>query len=220
MHEGSNRLENEVERMLKFIATRLQYKLIVAFVLILTVPVIVLGAINIPSTYNQLVSRSLESALADNQVQAQAIAYTLKRAEPDAIYLVQTPALQAYGSHIILAGATDLDSTLLSVADSLRAYLRNAPEYDSLALLDTKRHEVVRIRYYSGVTAIVVQSLLQDRSQTDYFKVALALKPGEVYASPVALNVEDDLIERPFLPIVHFSTPLYASNGQLMRIVV
>ncbi len=106
--------------MFKFIAARLQYKLIIAFVLILTVPIIVLGAINFPSIYNQLVSRSLESALAGNQVQAQAIAYTLKRAKPDAIYLVQTPALQAYGSQIILGNSSSLDTVLINVANTLR----------------------------------------------------------------------------------------------------
>src|SRR5579859_4086092 len=101
--------------MLKLISTRLQYKLIVAFVLVLLVPAFVLGAINFPSTYNEQVSRSLDSALARNQVQAQAIAYTLKRTKPDAIYLVQTPALQTYSSAVTVGTAADLDPALIAV---------------------------------------------------------------------------------------------------------
>src|SRR5438874_1194543 len=110
--------------MIKRITTRLQYKLIVIFVLVLLVPAFFVGIYNFPSTYNELVSRSVESMLTDNQIQAQSIATTLNRAKPDSVYLVQSPAIQTYASAVILGNTSAGDSALVRVANTLQNYLQ------------------------------------------------------------------------------------------------
>ena len=206
--------------MPKLIATRLQNKLIIAFVLVLAVPSVFVGIVNFTSTYNELVSRSLDSALSRNHELSQAIANSLSRAKPDSIYLSLSPAVQAYASAVVFGTAGGIEPTLLNVGQAFTAYLQNLPEYDSIALLDKQGNELVRVRSLGGAPAVLVQNSLQNRSRTDYFRQGVTLPDGRVYASTVSLNIEDNQIEQPLLPVIHFVTPVRATNGDVAGVVV
>ncbi len=84
--------------------------------------------------------------------------------------------------------------------------------YDQARFLDHEGRERARINYNNGAPTVVAQSELQDKQQRYYFKETIALAGGQVYLSPLDLNVEHGRIETPHKPIIRIATPLYRNN--------
>ena len=102
---------------------------------------------------------------------------------------------------------------LRMIANEYLELAANKSNYAQIRFLDINGVEKVRIDNDNGKHFIVSSANLQDKSNRYYLKLSRSLKPGEVYISPLDLNVEDDVIERPFKPMIRFSSPVFDSAG-------
>ena len=74
-------------------------------------------------------------------------------------------------------------------------------------------------RPYRMFSRIVPENELQDKSERGYFGNTMRLEEGELFVSPMDLNVEHGAIEEPYTPVVRLATPI-AAGGQRRGIVV
>jgi hypothetical protein len=72
--------------------------------------------------------------------------------------------------------------------------------------------EVVRVNYSRGNPAVVPRGQLQNKSSRYYFADAFRLGGGEVFASPLDLNIERGEIERPLKPMIRFAAQASSKN--------
>ena len=86
--------------------------------------------------------------------------------------------------------------------------------YDQIRLLDNSGLERVRVNFDGDTTKIATGTQLQDKSERYYFKNAKDLEPGEIYFSPLDLNMEHGKIESPHKPVVRFATPVFVDGKQ------
>ncbi|HEX4845391.1 MAG TPA: ATP-binding protein [Geothrix sp.] len=99
-------------------------------------------------------------------------------------------------------------------------FSRSKPVYDQIRWLDEEGMERLRINLGQGSPAVVPPAELQTKADRYYFREAMALEPGEVFVSPLDLNVENGQIERPFKPTLRLATPLRDAHGRKRGIVV
>ncbi|MEH2375386.1 response regulator [Nostoc sp.] len=92
--------------------------------------------------------------------------------------------------------------------------------YDQIRFLDTTGKEIVRVNLNQGQPNIVPEEKLQVQAKRYWFKDTLPLKSGEVFVSPLDLNIERGKIEQPLKPMIRFGTPVFDSQGQKRGIVV
>ena len=116
--------------------------------------------------------------------------------------------------------------------------------YDQVRYLDDKGMEVVRVNFNEGKPALVPEKKLQSKGNRYYFKDAFVLGKGEVFISPLDLNVEGGKIERPakergrpgdpafetiwrlsknekyVKPMIRFATPIFDGQRQKRGIVL
>ncbi len=92
--------------------------------------------------------------------------------------------------------------------------------YDQIRLLDVKGREKLRVNFNDGDPAIVPALELGDKSGRYYFKKAIGLNKGEVYVSPLDLNVEQGKVEKPYKPMIRFATPVFDLSGKKKGVVV
>ncbi|MEH2408379.1 response regulator [Nostoc sp.] len=92
--------------------------------------------------------------------------------------------------------------------------------YDQIRFLDTTGKEIVRVNLNQGQPSIVPEEKLQVQAKRYWFKDTLPLKSGEVFVSPLDLNIERGKIEQPLKPMIRFGTPVFDSQGQKRGIVV
>ena len=79
--------------------------------------------------------------------------------------------------------------------------------------------ERVRVDFHGDTTEIITDIQLQDKSRRYYFEEAVNLQPGEIYISPLDLNMDHGKIEYPHKPVIRFATPVFA-DGKKAGIIV
>lgn len=97
---------------------------------------------------------------------------------------------------------------------------KNRPNYDQIRYIDAKGVERVRVNHRGGQSRIVPPAELQDKSDRYYFKGCIPLARGDIYLSPLDLNAEDGVIERPFRPVLRIGTPVFDTSGRKRGIIL
>lgn len=92
--------------------------------------------------------------------------------------------------------------------------------YDQIRLLDLNGNEIIRINHNGQTAEIIPKNDLQNKRDRYYFQEAIELNEGEIYISPLDLNIENGVIEEPYKPMIRFATPLYDDLGQKKAILV
>ncbi|MCG7866770.1 MAG: hypothetical protein JAY74_10405, partial [Candidatus Thiodiazotropha taylori] len=116
-----------------------------------------------------------------------------------------------------------VDGDVVTVQDLVADYLSISSTrkvYDQIRYLDDSGQEIIRINYNSGAPATVPNVKLQNKRNRYYFSDAFKLNKGEIFISPLDLNVERGEIERPLKPMIRFGTPIVDSQGRKTGIVL
>jgi len=105
---------------------------------------------------------------------------------------------------------------------SLKDYILSKKLYYQVRILDTDGNEKILLKYDKETDTIIEtpSDRLQNKSQRQYFKEAMKLKKGEFYISEMSLNIENGMIEKPFVPVVRYSTPLINENREIKGVLV
>ena len=126
----------------------------------------------------------------------------------DLLVVAETPALRYGGSE-----ATRLLAQLLLVQVAERS------EISQLRILDASGRERMRAERRDGRPVLVPAGELQDKSARYYYQEALSLARGEVFMSPLDLNVENGVIENPWNPTLRLVAKMGANEQGLQFIV-
>lgn len=101
------------------------------------------------------------------------------------------------------------------------AYLAHLkPYYEQIRLLDKEGKEIIRIEQQNAEPYAVSEKNLQDKSKRYYFKDGFKLPEGQIYISPLDLNVEHGKIEYPLKPVIRLVTPFFDFGGNKLGVVV
>lgn len=92
--------------------------------------------------------------------------------------------------------------------------------YDQLRYLNSLGQEIVRVNYHGGRPVAVPKEECQNKFSRYYFAETLQLKKGEIFVSPLDLNVEHGKIEQPLKPIIRMGTPVFDANGDKKGILL
>ena len=92
--------------------------------------------------------------------------------------------------------------------------------YDQLRWVDASGVERVRIDYVQNKPLIVPEERLQNQANRYFFSATIKLGPGEVFVSPLDLNVEDGQVEKPIKPVIRFAMPVRDEFGTVRGIVM
>ncbi|MBD2526984.1 cache domain-containing protein [Nostoc sp. FACHB-133] len=91
--------------------------------------------------------------------------------------------------------------------------------YDQIRFLDQSGKEVVRVNFKQGEPEIVPEEKLQVQAKRYWFNDTLQLNQGEVFVSPLDLNIERGQVQQPLKPMIRFGTPVFDRRGQKRGIV-
>ena len=115
------------------------------------------------------------------------------------------------------------EDTRASRAQLAREYLAFAAQkraYDQIRVIDPEGWERVRVNFDHGAPQIVPDRQLQNKRSRYYFADAMRLGPGEIYVSPLDLNVEQDGLEQPLKPVLRVALPLFDALGDRRGVLV
>ena len=128
---------------------------------------------------------------------------------------------------LILANELDLQEFLhgsthstVELHNSYQNIIMFKDYYVQVRVLNTKGKELVRVQRNGEDIEVSSSQQLQDKSDRYYFKEAIQMAIGEVFISPLDLNVEQGIVEQPFNPMIRLATPIANSVGEKIGIIV
>lgn len=176
--------------------------------------IIGLGAWYLRQAENELSMVSLQSAqeLAVG-LGANALTRHLDSVNRDLRYIANQEPLR------VLLNAESPDALGYLTRD-LIAFSEAARFYDQIRWIDETGQERVRVDRVGGTAGEVPAERLQNKGTRYFFTDTMALNPGQVFVSPLDLNIEGDAIEVPYKPTLRFATPVFDASGRRRGIVI
>lgn len=92
--------------------------------------------------------------------------------------------------------------------------------YDQVRWIDASGQEIVRADLVDGQPRQVSRNKLQNKADRYYFTEAMRLDAGQIYVSPLDLNIENGKIELPYKPMLRLATPVADRHGVKKGIVI
>jgi signal transduction histidine kinase len=201
--------------MIRFLRSRLQYKLIIAFIVVLLIPAAITSAYNYFRTSEILIGaeRFDEVQLALSQANNAKVIIT--EARSDILFLSQTPQLRRF----VNADNRSAPVALRDVERLLLAFMsRSTDIYKGACVLNTSGQEVACVQVSpDGKAELAPSDTLKNQQDKTYFTSAYSLTNiaglvTSVYISGVELEDVDEA-EATYQALLRYSTPLRADGG-------
>ena len=197
-------------------------KIFFIFVVVIVISVSSVGYFGFQSAKESYISSALSVNKGETKALSNEIKGFLGTIPNDVIYNASFYALDKLLIWEDLKDTRKIEHWKNVYISALKDYLSNKKSYYQARILNLNGDEKIKLKY-DKKTRNVIQSSdeeLQNKFSRDYFKEALKLKKGEFYISPMSLNIENGVIEKPFIPVVRYSTPIINANGEIKGVLV
>jgi PAS domain S-box-containing protein len=108
----------------------------------------------------------------------------------------------------------------LQLSASFVSILRTRPDFDQVRLLNKQGLEFIRVSRTQAGPRLVPDAELQDKSSRYYFRDVMRLARGQLYISPLDLNMEHGVVERPFKPVIRLAMPVFVEERKADLFVI
>ncbi len=153
------------------------------------------------------------------RVQHEALQGELHKYAEDVKVLANTPPVEAIQRALANGGIDPESGDSYDVwrdrlAEILEAFLAEKRSYMQARYLNSSGTEIVRVDRRDGRVVRIPDGELQNKSGRGYSMKPRELLSGEVYVSPLDLNVEQGEIADPHVPSIRFATPVHDPSGR------
>ena len=198
----------------------LSSKIYFAFLVAAGVPVMVAGLVGIYSSLETLRQETLHHLEQEVHGRAAGMGHFFDQLASELLYLASSSLL-----YDLANSAKTPDGKLPVVARQrlerdYAAFARAYPYIYQVRFLDANAQEVVRIDRRDGHLVTVPEGELQDKSDRYYVHEGLSHEAGQVYVSPLDLNVERGQAEKPERPVIRFATPIVDRKGEKRGLLI
>jgi diguanylate cyclase (GGDEF)-like protein/PAS domain S-box-containing protein len=185
--------------------------------LLIALPLIAIFSLAIFCYYSQQVTEVEQHTQKMNQYVNQVISlkvrHILRNISADARLLANDPLLPR-----VFSNPMGDDSRL--IAEEWLEFSAQKRIYDQIRLLDLNGQEIMRINLTATGASIVPRDQLQQKVKRYYFNEAMSLHPGQIYLSPLDLNVENNQIEQPIKPMLRIALTVTDNNNNKIGLIV
>lgn len=109
---------------------------------------------------------------------------------------------------------------LTELEELWRVYADSRQVYDQIRYLDADGNELIRVDYDEKGSVIAPKEKLQNKRDRYYFQQTIQMDKGQIYLSPMDLNIENGAIELPINPVIRLAKPVFDANGEKKGIVI
>lgn len=197
--------------------TSLRGKLIFIFILLTVSTVMISSGYARYQQRKFVLDRARERATVDLELIASDIRSLLQWIQRDLLVLRDLPRLQTFLNTPV---PDEKDRILVVLKDEFLNIAAHHRIFQQVRLLDITGKEVVRVNSNAERCWLTPTEELQDKSDRYYFRQALSLSNGEVYISPMDLNVEQGKLQIPLMPVIRYATPLFDRKGNKQGVLV
>ncbi len=166
--------------------------------------------------------------LMDQEMRKESATKEVVKLSEQIAHLIQQDLLSVTNDLLYLSQQSKAKEVLLGQTSAQRNHLYEEyiqfselkEVYSQIRLLDINGQEIVRVDRKEGHSLQVTDNELQDKSNRYYFKESEHLPPGEIYRSPLDLNIENGRFVEPYEPTIRYSTPITDYNKNIIGYMI
>ncbi len=205
--------------MSRFGVGRLQFRLILAFALVLLIPTLLISVYALNAETNAVIEKGKAKEISALQPLGSQISAAFDRRLAGIQFLANAPYLQGYLKVATSKDSAAIGKALSGVPEAIAAYIAASGIYDSVRLLDPSGQELIRVSVTNNKTAIADSANLTKDPTPDYFAKTIGLPVGQIHASPLRLLKENGFPKIPFTPVIDLSAPVFSADHQLVGVM-
>lgn len=199
---------------------RLRTKIVVPMVGLAAVPAIAVGFFTVSQAQIELRRSALERLKFDIHTKARAIEVRLHAIDRDTGYLARLREVRQLAAAEAVGDFNTVESLRNKVEEEFEIFSQGKESYCQVRYLTQTGEEAVRINLENGIPTAVDRSRLQNKTDRYYVQTALLLEPGQIYISPVDLNVEFGQVETPPRGVLRYATLVAGETSRGRGLVV
>ena len=200
----------------------LRNKIFFIFVIVLLLGVGSVGWVGYKSAYEAHMTSSNELSSKDVSSVELSIKSKLDTIPKDINFLTENYALKRYMIWRPMSVAKQSQKWKTIFSDILKDFLETRESYYNVRVIDLDGNELIAASYDVLTDSVTVkpETKLQNKSGRAYVEETKKLKKGEFYISRMNLNIENGKIEKPYIPVVRYATPMFDGNNVIVGILV
>ncbi len=199
---------------------KIRNKLILSLLLVALIPATLIGGYGLYSSTEALGRSGEERLQAKVGSLTTSIERFLNNVYVDLFYLRDSSGVS--NLYQALANGTDEEITAAkkSLSNDFLSLSSNRKIYHQIRFLDSTGMEVVRVDRTRETSKVIPDTKLQNKKGRYYFDDTITLANGGVMISPLDLNREKGVVEKPFRPTIRYATPVYDDQNNLRGVLI
>ena len=197
-------------------------KIFILFVATLIVSISLIGWFGFKNTSDAYTDLAYDTSRQNTNLLKTSIESKLMHVPKDVIFTTNFYALQNFLTWRSMEEEIKESKWKEVLSDTLLDFFRTKQYYYKARIIDLEGDEIINVRYNNVLqkSFVTKDSALENKSGRDYVEKTKLLKKGEFYLSPMNLNIESEIIQKPFVPVVRYSTPIIGTNREVIAVFV
>lgn len=191
-----------------------------AFLLAAVIPTALAGAIGVYLSLQALKNETLRNLHQEVTVRSQGVGRFFDQLSSELLYLANTRGLVDVVSVNQTKNAWLLQAATKRLERDYAALASLYPHIYQIRLIAADGREWVRVDRKSNGVYVVPPDELQSKGDRYYFREAMDVKLGQIYVSPLDLNVEFGKVEKPERPVIRVATPVAGASGNKIGVLI
>jgi len=198
----------------------LSRKIYVAFLVTTIIPTVVAGVIGAYFSLRALQHETLRNLNQEVTVRSQGLGRFFDQLSAQLLSMASTGAIRQFA---VAKASGDVDHIVVAATwleQDYAALARFSKYVYQIRLLGMDGQEWIRVDRRAQDVIVVPPQELQYKGDRYYFRAASALQPGQLYVSPLDLNVEFGVVEKPERPVIRVATPVAGTDGRKLGVLI
>lgn len=198
----------------------LSSKIYLAFLIAAGVPVMVAGLVGIYSSLETLRQETLQHLELEVRGRATGMGHFFDQLASELLYLASSSLLYDLANSSKAPDGQLPAITRKRLERDYSSFARAYPYIYQVRYLDANGQEIVRVDRRGDSLVVVPENELQNKADRYYVQEGLLHEAGQVYVTPLDLNVEHGQVEKPERPVIRFATPIVDRHGNKHGLLV
>ncbi|MBD3288510.1 HAMP domain-containing protein [candidate division KSB1 bacterium] len=204
---------------MNFILSRIQNKIIAAFLIVLLIPLLSYIYIYF-STSRTVTDIVINYELDELVLSLRTLRHHLQNIMNDTKYMSESRDMIRFLSEKQSGSDSEIENALSLIADNSSSYAINKNMYQHISYIDESGDEIFRLNNDGSRMTFSSAEKLQNQSRRAFFKETMKMQAGECYVSNIHLYKEKGKIFKPYQPVINYATPVFYPNGSRAGIIL
>lgn len=198
----------------------LSSKIYIAFLITAVVPVMVAGMVGVYYSLDALRHETLDHLDQEVTSRTAGMARFFDQLTSELLYLASSSLLSDLADGMAVGDGSLPREARLRLERDYTAFAKAYPYIYQVRFLNANGREIVRVDRKDERIYVTPEAELQDKSDRYYVQEGLNHEPGQVYVSPLDLNIERGQVEKPERPVIRFATPIVDRKGRKQGLLI